>query len=216
MHRVPFKDEGPLKAVYCPVQGSFRVVFQSRLTIEISIPRYCATCILLLLKVAPRCYAFACRLSIGTASMFTTKDQFEKSILFKRYETIPVQNVLNDGYECYFTVPIEDGIVIAIQLHPTGQINMLRASAEGTLSPEQKTKIFQFVCDFICGDGSHEDADRMTGFVQQFAGKLEAGQINNTFLLAGFNVGFLTNEDGGMKGIECQTTQADSWEAAFK
>lgn len=149
--------------------------------------------------------------------MFITKEQFEKSKLFQENNVVNIPNAVNGGYECYCTIPVDDGIAIVLQLNePDEEITIFRASAEGELTREQKTKIFQFACDFIYGNGAHYDTERFAEFVRLFADRLDAGQIQNTFLLAGFNLGFLENEVGGMKGVECRTAKAEPWNAALQ
>lgn len=155
--------------------------------------------------------------------MFTTKEQFENSSLYKRYGTMPVE-VLDEGYHCYATVEaanrqlvhLENTVAIAIQVNDGGLITMFRATGyEEDMTTIQKNRIFEFACDHIYGNGRSNNQGYFDKFVRQFAEKIAEGQKDNQFLLGGFNVGILVNARGGFKGIECSTTKAAEWQPAI-
>lgn len=146
--------------------------------------------------------------------MFMTKDQFEKSKLYRDYEMFPVE-VLEDGYHTYATAQ-EDGIAVAIQVDGEGNITTLRAAAEDAqLTTGQKRRIFEFACDFIFGSGA-ADRGKLEPFTKAIAKHLASGSQHNTFLLGGANVGLLPNSEGGLRGVECQTSQSDDWDPEIK
>ncbi len=153
--------------------------------------------------------------------MFTTQEQFEASSLYKRYGTMRVDGVLEDGYVAYTTIEAENGVLvrientvaISIQINAGGLITMFKVTgSEQNMTEIQKNRIFEFACDHVYGNGRSNNRGYYEKFRKQFVDKIDTGQVQNTFLLAGFNVGFLVNQQGGFLGLECSTTQAEAWE----
>lgn len=143
-----------------------------------------------------------------------TKDQFEKSKLYRDCEMFPAE-VLEEGYHTYTSAQY-DGVAVAIQVDGKGNITTFRAAAEDRqLTTAQMRRIFSFACDFIYGSGS-ADRGKLEPLAKAIAKHLASGSQHNTFLIGGANVGLLLNSEGGVLGVECQTSQSDAWEPEIK